>query len=192
MVHTSLRISMSCERRRGVWVSCDGSGRRGGGCVSCDGGRRRGRECVSCDGSGRREGGCDGSERRGGGCVSCDGSGRRGGWLRAKQVFSNSLELAEAEAQECEKLANKLLHFLNSCSHHKEKTSYAINSHTKLYTVSVISTSKLRNTERRPADTVNFRYVHLHSCSAAVQRLCTVQCCSNHRYKSAYEWAARV
>ena len=125
-----------------MWVSCDGSGRRGGGCVSCDGGRRRGR-----------------------GCVSCDGSGRRGGWLRAKQVFPNSLESWQKQ-KECEKLANKLLHFLNSCSHHKEKTSYTINSHTKQYTMSVISTSQLRNTERRPADTVNFRYVQLHSCSA--------------------------
>ena len=81
MVRTSLRRSMSCERRRGVCVSCDGSGRRGGGCVSCDGGGRRGGGCVSCD-----------SGRRRGGCVSCDGSGRRGGWWRAKQVFFNSLE----------------------------------------------------------------------------------------------------
>ena len=69
IVRTSLRRFMSCERRRGVCVSCDGSGRRGGGCVSCDG-----------------------SGGRGGGCVSCDGSGRKGGRWRAKQVFSNSLE----------------------------------------------------------------------------------------------------
>ena len=92
MVRTSLRRSMSCERRE-VCVSCDGSGRRGGGCVSCDGGGRRGGGYVSCD-SGRRRGcvSCDGGGRRRGGCVSCDGSGRRGGWWRAKQVFFNSLE----------------------------------------------------------------------------------------------------
>ena len=82
MVRTSLRRSMSCERRRGVCVSCDGSGRRGGG-------------CVSCDGSGGK---------RGGGCVSCDGSGRRGGRWRAKQVFSNSLE--SWQKQRCRNVKN--------------------------------------------------------------------------------------
>jgi len=30
--------------------------------------------------------------------------------------------MTETETQECEELANKLLHFLNSCSHHKENS----------------------------------------------------------------------